>query len=203
ALVATGAADHHLFRARWLCRLRTGPLGAGGGDAVDRALRLRRYLRPNPDAVRRIRLLDRAGGRLHADPVQGVHHCLWRGRHALAGFRPGLGGRSRRPLLPARGADCLGRAEAGSQPAPLDRMDRLGAGGGRAAADRLADVAALMRMVSAMARISVRVTLGLLCVGLVACSSPPRPQIEDRSSRRPETVITRVPDYAVVRGDTM
>jgi len=60
-----------------------------------------------------------------------------------------------------------------------------------------------MRMVSAMARISVRVTLGLLCVGLVACSSPPRPQIEDRSSRRPETVITRVPDYAVVRGDTM
>src|SRR5690606_29163587 len=138
-----------------------------------------------------------------ADPVQGVHHCLWRGRHALAGFRPGLGGRSRRPLLPARGADCLGRAEAGSQPAPLDRMDRLGAGGGRAAADRLADVAALMRMVSAMARISVRVTLGLLCVGLVACSSPPRPQIEDRSSRRPETVITRVPDYAVVRGDTM
>ncbi|MCB1561246.1 MAG: peptidoglycan DD-metalloendopeptidase family protein [Xanthomonadales bacterium] len=38
---------------------------------------------------------------------------------------------------------------------------------------------------------------------LSACASPPRPQIEERSRNRPETVITRVPEYAVVRGDTM
>ncbi|MEZ5439403.1 MAG: peptidoglycan DD-metalloendopeptidase family protein [Lysobacteraceae bacterium] len=42
-----------------------------------------------------------------------------------------------------------------------------------------------------------------LAAGLAACSSPPRPSIDDRSSSRPETVITRVPEYAVARGDTL